>query len=154
MASTCRLASTAACRAVAALSDAVREVSPVAPETAPDAVRNGSKSKKKPPTSIIPGDESPRWRKADGTPREAEIRRAPLVVDWFDGGESSTDASLDLSCVKGYCSPGYKECGGGYGYAPSCCGGDFPDCGQYGGCEGSSRTAWKSPSELGYPDDY
>ena len=76
------------------------------------------------------------------------------IVCGFDGSESSTDASLDLSCVKGYCSPGYKECGGGYGYAPSCCGGDFPDCGQYGGCEGPSRTAWKSPSELGYPDDY
>ena len=79
------------------------------------------------------------------------------IVCGFDGSESSTDASLDLSCVRGYCSPGYKECGGDGSsyYAPWCCGGDFPDCGgQYGGCEGPSRTAWKSPSGLGYPDDY
>ena len=79
------------------------------------------------------------------------------IVCGFDGSESATDASLDLSCVRGYCSPGYKECGGDGSsyYAPWCCGGDFPDCGgQYGGCEGPSRTAWKSPSGLGYPDDY
>ena len=77
------------------------------------------------------------------------------IVCGFDGSESSTDASLDLSCVPGNCSPGYKECSSGYNYYPTCCGGDFPDCGgQYGGCEGPSRTAWKSPSGLGYPDDY
>ena len=73
------------------------------------------------------------------------------IVCGFDGSESSTDASLDLSCVRGYCSPGYKECGGDGSsyYAPWCCGGDFPDCGsQYGGCEGPSRTEWKSPSGL------
>ena len=42
------------------LAGAVLEVSPVAPRRRLDAVRNGSKSKKKPPTAMIPGDESPR----------------------------------------------------------------------------------------------
>ena len=76
------------------------------------------------------------------------------IVCGFDGSESSTDASLDLSCVPGNCSPGYKECSDGYNYYPTCCGGDFPDCGQYGECTRLSRTAWRSPSGLGYPDDY
>ena len=76
------------------------------------------------------------------------------IVCGFDGSESSTDASLDLSCVPGNCSPGYKECSSGYNYYPTCCGGDFPDCDQYGYCTRLSRTAWKSPSGLGYPDDY
>ena len=76
------------------------------------------------------------------------------IVCGFDGSESSTDASLDLSCVPGNCSPGYKECSDGYNYYPTCCGGNFPDCGQYGECTRLSRTAWRSPSGLGYPDDY
>ena len=38
-----------------------------------DAVRNGSKSKLRPPTSIIPGNESRRWREGASTRRDAEI---------------------------------------------------------------------------------
>ena len=41
------------------------------------SVRMGSNSKKKPPTAMILGNESPRWRKADGTPPRAELRRGP-----------------------------------------------------------------------------
>ena len=32
-----------------------------------------SKSKKKPPTSIIPGDDARRWREGAAAPRDAEI---------------------------------------------------------------------------------
>ena len=38
-----------------------------------DAVRTASKIKKKPPTSIIPGNESRRWREGASTRRDAEI---------------------------------------------------------------------------------
>ena len=45
------------------------------------AVRMASKSKKKPPTSIIPGDESRRRREGASTPRDAEI--APHLPSHF-----------------------------------------------------------------------
>ena len=76
------------------------------------------------------------------------------IVCGFDGSESATDASLDLSCVPGNCQTGYKQCGDGV--MTWCCGEGFPDCGDsYGWCEDkASRTAWKSPSGLGYPSNY
>ena len=76
------------------------------------------------------------------------------IVCGFDGSESATDASLDLSCVPGNCQTGYKQCGDGV--MTWCCGEGFPDCGDsYGWCEDKpSRTAWKSPSGLVYPSDY
>ena len=40
-----------------------------------DSVRTASKSKKKPPTSIIPGDDARRWREGVSTRRDAEIDR-------------------------------------------------------------------------------
>ena len=42
---------------------------PLTRRDGPDSLRNGSKSKKKPPTSIIPGDESRRRRYTDAAPR-------------------------------------------------------------------------------------
>ena len=45
------------------------------------AVRTASKSKKKPPTSIIPGNESRRWREGVSTRRDAEI--APHLPPHF-----------------------------------------------------------------------
>ena len=38
-----------------------------------DSIRIHSNSKKKPPTSIIPGDESRRWREGASRQRDAEI---------------------------------------------------------------------------------
>ena len=55
------------------------EVSPVAPRDRPRLARTASKPKKKPPTAMILGNESPRRRKATGSPRGGEIRRAPLL---------------------------------------------------------------------------
>ena len=52
-----------------------------------DAVRNGSKSKKKPPTTSSPGDDVRRWREGPAAPRDAEIarlrveRRVPVDVE-------------------------------------------------------------------------
>ena len=39
----------------------------------PDAVRNSSKSQKRPPTSSSPGDDARRWREGPATPQNAEI---------------------------------------------------------------------------------
>ena len=50
------------------------------------------------------------------------------VVCAFDGGASTEDQALDLSCVPGDCAPGKKQCDDGYGYT-WCCGDGFPDCG-------------------------
>ena len=38
------------------------------------SVKNGLKIEKKPPTSIIPGDDARRWRDGAAAPRDAEIR--------------------------------------------------------------------------------
>ena len=38
-----------------------------------DAVRTASKSNKKPPTAIFPGDDARRWREGAAAPRDAEI---------------------------------------------------------------------------------
>jgi hypothetical protein len=68
------------------------------------------------------------------------------IVCGFDGSESATDASLDLSCVPGNCQTGYKQCGDGV--MTWCCGEGFPDCGDsYGWCEDKAskkakQTAW------------
>ena len=45
------------------------------------SVRTASNSKKKPPTSIIPGDESRRWREGASTRRDAET--APHLPSHF-----------------------------------------------------------------------
>ena len=51
-----------------------------------DAVRNGSTSKKRPPTVFSPGDESRRRREGTATPQNAEIRTLEQRVfqDTFD----------------------------------------------------------------------
>ena len=60
------------------LSGSVPEVSPVLSAPGPDAVRMTSKIKKTPPTAMILGNESPRWRNGAGPPRGAEIARLPI----------------------------------------------------------------------------
>ncbi len=54
------------------LSGAVLDVSPAAPRNDLDAVRNGSKSKKKPPTAIIPGNDLTQPTQTAATPPRAE----------------------------------------------------------------------------------
>ena len=49
-----------------------------------DSVQTASNSKKRPPTAIIPGHESPRRRETAGPPRGAEIRR-PIPARFFHG---------------------------------------------------------------------
>ena len=60
----------------------LRGISPDEPGHVSDAVRIGPKSKKKPPTAIIPGDESPRRRECAANPPRAEIRREQVSMSF------------------------------------------------------------------------
>ena len=89
------------------VADAVLDVSPVAPQNDLDAVRNGSKSNRKPPTAIIPGDDliqppqtangprhAPRgpgrpWPAASRTPSRARAAVATTVVSRRSDDEST-----------------------------------------------------------------
>ena len=62
-----------------------------------DSVRTASKTKKKPPTSIIPRDDARRWREGASTQRDAEIC---VGYGWWKcWGEVSHAFKISTACV-------------------------------------------------------